>query len=429
MRRSELADVPTPTTESGCPHLRGYQPMSPEELRDPHPTYIMARENTPVFYSDVSHTPGVGIWSLTKQEDVLAALGDPETFSSAGQRSAALPPENVRDRMPNYPWAGTVLTLDGEDHQAARRILQAPFLPQNVKKRAEALREIVDRLISKIEPNGVADFPKELAFPYALAAIGEVLGIPEEMFDSLKGWVDSALSLMGNGLTDPDDVSAAIESVAEFHEFIVSTVEDRRNSPREDFISVITNTPHPDGSFDTAEQSTRSVFTLIAAGFETTANTMNLGIWQLLSHREQWDMLVADRSLVPGAVEEMLRYRSVVKRLFRTTTRDVEIRGVIIPKGSLVALLLQSTNRDADKYDDPDTFNILRTRNIHLAFGKGSHFCVGSNLARLEIRVMLEALLDRLPSLRISEKFDPVWKPDFRFDALTHLPLEWDSSS
>jgi len=411
---------------TGCPYLADYQPMSPQELNDPNPTYAWARENAPVFYSDVSHTPGKGIWSIARNEDVLAALRDTETFSNAGQRSPATPPESVRHRMPEYPWSTTVLTQDGAEHKESRRILQAPFTPRSVKALEGAVSAIMGRLARQTTHGHSMDFVSDIAFPLSLGTISETLGLPEDRFEDFKRWVSAAFAVIGNALTEESAIEQAIETVTEFYEFMVELVHDRIANPREDYLSAMVRSTADEDGDERTITLVRSVFTLIVAGFETTAQAMSLGLWQLLSHPEQWQMLLRDRSLVPGAVEEMLRHRSMIQRLFRTTTRDVEVTGVVIPKGSLVTLLIASSNRDNLAYPDADTFDIHRRHNTHLAFGKGAHFCVGAPLAKLEAKLMLQAMLDTYPTLRLADDFRPEFFPDIRMAILRRLPLTWD---
>jgi cytochrome P450 len=429
MHTTEAASDGDDRTEAKCPHLVDYQPLSPDELQDPYPMFRWARNSAPVFYSDVSHTPGVGMWSIARHDDILAALRDTETFSSAGQRSPARPPEHIRHRMPDYPWATTVLTQDGQEHKRSRRILQAPFTPQSVRAREGAVLAIMDRLVSQVGDSGSMDFVSQIAFPLSLGTISEAIGFPEDRFEDLTRWVSVAFSVIGNALTDEKERSEANETVADFYEFIVELVEDRLSHPRDDYLSAMVQTAAPDGSPEPTATLVRSVFTLIVAGFETTAQAMSLGLWQLLSNREQWQLLLTDHSLIPGAVEEMLRYRSMVQRLFRTVTRDVDVAGVTIPAGSLVALLVSSSHRDNDAYANADGFDIRRRSNTHLAFGRGAHFCVGAPLARLEIKVMLESMLKAFPSLRLGDGFCPELLPDIRMAILRHLSLCWDVTS
>jgi cytochrome P450 len=429
MQRTETASDSSKADEVTCPYLADYQPLSPGELQDPYPTFRWARNNAPVFYADVSHTPGLGMWSIARHNDILAALRDTETFSSAGQRSPATPPDHIRHRMPDYPWATTVLTQDGQEHKRSRRILQAPFTPQSVRAREGVVRAIMDRLVSQVGESGRMDFLSQIAFPLSLGTISEAIGFPEDRFDDLTRWVSVAFSVIGNALTDEKDVSDAIETVADFYEFMTELVADRLSNPRDDYLSVMVQTTAPDGSPEPISTLVRSVFTLIVAGFETTAQAMSLGLWQLLSNREQWQLLLADHSLIPGAVEEMLRYRSMVQRLFRTTTRDVDVAGVTIPQGSLVALLVSSSHRDNDSYANAEDFDIRRRSNTHLAFGRGAHFCVGAPLARLEINVMLESMLKAFPSLRLADGPSPELLPDIRMAILRQLSLCWDVNS
>jgi cytochrome P450 len=404
--------------EVRCPHLAGYDPLADNEIRDPYPSFVRARTEAPVFYDEKYK-----LWSVVRSADVIAALIDVETFSSASALTVEPPPIGARDRMPEYPWDGGVLVLDEPAHKPARAILRSPFTPRRAEAHAPAIRQRAHTLLDPLEQGGRIEFIREVAYPLALAVVGEILGIPEERFDVLDRGVDAAHQLSANAVSDEDEKLRVALVLADLVQYMEELVEDRRAHPTDDYASVMVHTPRPDGQLEETSRLVKHVWAIIAAGFETTANQLTLGIRSLLEHRDQWDRLLNDRSLVPGTVEEMLRYRTLVKRFFRTTTRDVTIQGVTIPKGANVALVSAAANRDPDAYEtDPETFDISR-RGQHLAFGKGIHLCVGAQLARTEMRVVLEELLDRFPGLALAEAEEPSGPAQLRFDTLASLHL------
>ncbi|MFD6061326.1 cytochrome P450 [Rhodococcus wratislaviensis] len=403
---------------AGCPHFAGYDPLSVEELRDPHPSFKVARDEFPVYYSE-----RYGLWEVSRQADILAVLGDHENFSAAAALPMIDPPVEVRDRMPEYPWTGCVLVLDEPEHKAPRALIQSPFTPRRVKAQGEGIRSMADALLDPLARDGRIEFIGEVAYPLAFGTVNDVLGLPSERFDLLERGVHATLALLAGGLTDEEEVVAAARTCADLYEFVYEFIEERRARPTDDYTSVIVNTRMADGSLESTPQALKHVWTLIIAGFETTANAMSNGLRSLLTHRDQWNMLVEDRSLIDGAVEEMLRHRTLLKRLFRLATRDVVVGGVTIPKGARVALLVASANRDERVVANPEAFDITR-KQAHLAFGKGQHFCVGAPLARLELKVALEAILDRFPDIVVAEDQELTWRPNPMFDEMNTLYLQ-----
>ena len=403
---------------TGCPHLAGYDPLSPNELRDPYPSFQRARDEVPVYYSEA-----YGLWEVSRQEDVLSVLGDLENFSAAAALPVITPPTEVIGRMPEYPWTGCVLVLDDPEHRASRAIIQSPFTPRRVKTQTEAIRRKADSLLDRLEREGKVEFISEVAYPLSFGALSDVLGIPSDRFDLLENGVEATFSLLGGGLTGEAEVLEAAQTCADLYEYVYALIEERRARPTDDFTSVIVNARRDDGSLDPTHEALKHIWTLIIAGFETSANALSNGLRSLLTAREQWDLLREDHGLVDNAVEEMLRHRTLLKRIFRLATRDVVVGGVTIPKGSRVALLVASANHDDRAFENPDAFDITR-KQPHLGFGKGPHFCVGAPLARLEIKVVLEAILDRFPTIAITEGQEITWHPNPMLDEMNSLYLE-----
>jgi cytochrome P450 len=405
-------------TPPACPHLAGYDPLSPDELADPYPSFRRARDQAPVSYSET-----LDMWSIARQADVLQALRDTETFSSASALPRMEPPAELRDRMPAYPWGKTVLTMDGPEHRTARSVLQAPFTPRSLRQLESQIRTRSRVLLAPLEDTGQIELVRQFAYPLSLSVIGEILGIPEEKYELLERAIDGTFSLLGGGITEPDEILAVSRPIADLREYMYQLVADRRASPRDDYTSVMVQTTLPDGSLETIPNLVTHVWVLIGAGFETTANMLSLGIWSLLRNEDQWQLLKERPELVDNAVEEMLRYRTLIKRFYRTTTREIEVAGVTVPKGARVALLAASANRDPAGYDDdPDRFDISHRRQ-HLAFGKWKHFCVGAPLARLEMKLALETMLEMCPGARLADGQELSWRRDLRADALTSLHL------
>ncbi|WP_280421842.1 cytochrome P450 [Nocardia carnea] len=401
----------------GCPHFAGYDPLSASELRDPHTSFRKARNEFPVYYSE-----RFDLYEVSRQSDILEVLADFENFSAVAALPMITPPAAIQHRLPEYPWTGCVLVQDDPEHRATRALVQSPFTPRRVKAQAEGIRAKVGALLDPLEKEGRIEFISRVANPMAFQTVNDVLGLPAERFDLLERGVDATIALLSGGLTTDAEVLSAAQTCADLYEFVYEFVEERRAHPTDDFTSTIVNTRREDGTLEPTDQALKHVWTLIIAGFETTANALSNGLRSLLTHRDQWNLLLNDRSLLDGAVEEMLRHRALLKRLFRLATNDVVVGGVTIPKGARVALLVASANRDESVVENPDTFDITR-KQPHLSFGKGQHFCVGAPLARLEIKIAVETLLDRFPDLAIAEDHEISWLPNPMFDEMTALHL------
>jgi cytochrome P450 len=406
--------------EQACPVFAGYNPLSPEELADPYPSLKRARAEQPVFFS-----PEFNLWSVTRARDILTVLRDEESFSAAGALPVPAPPEEIRDRLPEFPWKNSTVATDPPGHRRARGLIQAPFTPRGLASREPFIRERSNRLLDPLERQGRIEFVSEYSFPLSLAVIGNIIGVPESHWELLKRTAYAVFRAQNAGLTG--DKAALLDAsgpILECVGYVDRMIADRRETPQDDYTSVMVRREYEDGALPSTEEVRTKLFDLIVAGFETSAQMMAHGVKAVLDHRDQWEMLLADRSLVPNAVEEMLRYRTLLKRTFRSTKRDVEIGGVTIPEGSLVAMLLPSANHDEALYEAPESFDIGRPRPEHLAFGKWTHFCVGAPLARLEITITVETLLERFPEVQVAPGGHQLGPPDLRVDTIGRLELE-----
>jgi cytochrome P450 len=320
--------------------------------------------------------------------------------------------------------APTLLNLDPPRHTRLKRLLANAFLPARIEARRGLVQRIVDELLDAIEPRGRMEMVHDFAMPLPIRVIAEMLGfgIKEEGF--LEHYTHVAVAMGGPGGKTPELRAEADQLTQKFRTMIGKVVEDRRASPRDDLISEFVAAEEQSETLS-YEELIGNCIKFHIAGHETTGNLICNGIATLLDHRGQWDALCADPGLVPDAVEEILRYcgsaRIVQPRMAR---EDQEIGGVIIPAGEQVICLPAIANRDPASFEDPDRFDISRKPNRHMAFGYGPHSCIGLSLARLETRIALDALVRRLPGLRLDT--DRVeWRRTFQTRGIVALPLRW----
>ena len=400
-----------------CPVLHGYDPLDPDEVVDPFPSYARARREVPVFYLEKHR-----FWSVTRREDVLAVLRDTKRFTNRDKLAMPLPPEAIRDRMPQYPFATGLVFLDDPEHRPARQMVQAPFTRKRVRDIEPITRGLADELLRAHDADRRIEFIQGYALPLALAVIGTIIGVPDGDFPLLKRAVDGAFQIV-SGTRSEEEIIALAEDQLAYWEYLLALVDDRRARPRDDFTSVLAGYVNPDRSRPTSADIAAHVNSIVGAGFETSAQMMAFGVASILSNRDQWEMLKSNRSLLPGAVEECVRYRTVSKRNFRVAATDVEIGGVPIPAESLVGLLTASANRDESAFPEPDRFDI--TRHVdNLTFGRGKHFCLGAPLSKVEMRITLEVLLDLAPDARLAEDQVIEYKPGFQIDAMRAMHVD-----
>ena len=374
--------------------------MSVDFHADPFEKMAWMRANAPLYWDDVT-----GLWAVTKHADISAIERDPALFCSVkGSR-----PESAVPSMIN---------MDPPEHTHRRKIISAGFTPKRVAAHEDYLRSVVTELLDAVIDDGACDFVQDVAKSIPLRMIATLMGLPEADEDKLLHWSD----LFATGGEDiRDDVVAA---VFEWIEYIVGHMGTRTDPEAEDLISLLLH--EQDEPLDT-EAMIYETMLILVGGDETTRHVMSGGLEALLLHPEQWAALVEDRSLLNGAIEEMLRWVTPVRNMNRTATRAVTFGGRQVLEGDRLLLLYLSGNRDEDVFDDPDTFDIRRSPNPHMAFGANSrHFCLGAQLARLELRVLFEELLDRLPGIRLAEP--GVKQPERRGNFVLgpdHLPVVW----
>lgn len=366
----------------------------------PHELFARLRKESPIFWTDSPidwpASVGQGQWNIMRAADIRKVSRRWETFSSA--RGGVM--------MDNRDAGGldiireTLLGKDGEEHACQRGILEDAFSPARVAKLEDTVRSIVDHHLENFIASGPGDIVEGFTKKVPLNVICSLLGIPEQDRDQVFAWAQSVLA---DG--DPEMLrlyGRPEDGRRKAYEYVEDLLAERSKCPADDLATFFT-TATVGGAPVRHEHRVGLFRQLFEAGADTTMNTMTTAIQAFTDHPEQWQILLDNRSLIPNAVEEMLRWAGVVAYFRRTATCDVELGGQRIHEGDSVIMWYASANRDEDAFDHANTFDVTRESCAHFAFGGGGkHFCVGASLARLELRIMLEALLDRLPSLKVS---------------------------
>jgi hypothetical protein len=372
-----------------------YDPF--EDHADPYPVYAALREHHPVHHAAIRD-----VWILSRFDDVQAAARDWGTFSSA----AGVDLDDTGEL-----WApGGFVDFDPPDHRRMRAVLHHQFSPRHIRERLEpGVRARARSLIDDLVASGGGDLARDLARPLPAWVVCDWLGFPEADHPALDRWFGDMLVRVPGSTTIPEQAWSGWRAMRAYLEDVV---EDRLQHPRDDLLSAMV-AGERDGVLSRDEVLGMCIF-IFFAGINTTIGLIAYGLLLLERHPEQRELLRADLSLVPRAVEEILRVEPPIQWLARLTTRDVEMHGQVIPADSRVMLLYAAANRDPRRFDDPDRFDIMREPRRHLAFGESIHHCIGAPLARLEARVVLEELLPRIPSWRLTGPVERVFTPGER---------------
>ncbi|GAA2251237.1 cytochrome P450 [Kitasatospora cystarginea] len=386
---------------------------TPAARRDPYPFYARMRRERPVYRSPQ------GIWYLTRYADVETALGDLRLSNDRDRMTRALGAldGNLKGLSRLTDRLGRVMTnTDPPDHARLRKLVNKAFTARRVEALRDGIQTIVDGLIDRAVAQGpTMDLIEAVASPLPLAVVCELFGIPPEDRPKVKGW----FRRLGN-LTE--DIEQSVLAVDQHEEYLTELIRRRRADPGEDLISALV-TAQARGDRLTDAELLSTCFVLITAGDETTTHLIGNGTLALLRHPEQLARLREDPRLIRSAVEELSRYDTPTQAIVRVVAEDVPIGGETLREGELVYLFLAATNRDPERFEDPDRLDLARPGNRHLSFGNGPHFCLGGPLAKLEAEVAIGTLVRRLPQLRLAEEAALEWKPNPLQRRLSALPL------
>ena len=419
----------TQSQKQGCPfHQQGlqvdnldeqFQPFVNPQLEDPYSFYNLAREQKPVFYS-----PLLGGYVVTRYDDIVAILKDPAKFSSRDnlQPIGEYTRETIEVLRQGFPFVSDLVNSDGDRHQFLRAPLLKIFAPAQLKKMSDPIAAIANRLIDSFINDGKTDIITQFAYPLPLEVIFTLYGIPLERMTDFKKWSYDITRLVSSALNSEEQLKCA-RSFVDMQYAVASLIEEKRKLPQNDLISDIQH------SELTINDMITLLSGLIIAGHKTTSHLIGNALKVLLEKPGYWKAVCENPAVIPGVLEESLRYDAPVPGMIRSTNEEVNISGVKLPKNSKLFLMYASGNRDESQYEDAQKFDIKRFQNKssdHLAFGHGIHRCIGSNLALLEARIAFELLSSRLPNLRISPNQQLNYIPTLMTRGFTNLIVEWD---
>jgi cytochrome P450 len=371
----------------------------PDFVADPFPFYKALRGQGPV--RRVVAGRGLEAWLITRYSDGLAALSDARFSSDLRDADDT----RLMDQLPTNEresFLRSMIRVGPPDHTRLRRLVSKAFTARRVAELRPRVQEITDGLLDAVVPSGRADLVADFALPLPVTVISELLGVPAEDRAGFQKWTDVMLG-QNPGYFDKAAVDDAWRKMWAYLEDLLAA---KRSSPADDLLSALITARDGEGSLD-EDELIAMAFLLLVAGYITTVNLIGGGVTALLAHPEQLKLLRDDPSLLPGAVEEFLRYDGPVNPgVVRFPTEDVEIGGVLIPRGATVLIATAIADRDPSVFADPDRLDVTRRENAHLAFGHGVHYCLGAPLARLEGEIAIGTVLRRLPNLALAVPYE-----------------------
>jgi cytochrome P450 family 142 subfamily A polypeptide 1 len=382
------------------------------DRRTSREAYRWMRANQPVFRDRN------GLVGATTYQAVIDAERNPELFSNTG---------GIRPDTPGMPY---MIDMDDPAHLLRRKLVNAGFTRKRVTEKEPSIGRLCDALIDAVCERGECDFVRDIAAPLPMALIGDMLGVLPEDRGMLLKWSDDLVTGLSSHI-DPAgmEAQAVMNAFAAYTQFTMDIIAKRRAEPTDDLFSILVNA-EVEGQRMSDDEIVMETLLILIGGDETTRHTLSGGTEQLVRHRDQWDALVGDRSLLPGAIEEMLRWTSPVKNMCRILTADTEFHGTELRQGEKIMLLFEAANFDESMFENADQFDIRRDPNNHVAFGFGTHFCLGNQLARLELRLMTDRVLDRLPDLRLAADGDVLpLRPANFVSGLESMPMVFTPSA
>jgi cytochrome P450 family 142 subfamily A polypeptide 1 len=379
------------------------------DRRSSRAAYRWMRANQPVFRDRN------GLAAATTYAAVIEAERNPEVFSNAG---------GIRPDSPALPM---MIDMDDPAHLLRRKLVNAGFTRKRLKDQDATIGALCDWLIDAVCERGECDFVRDIAAPLPMAVIGDMLGVlPDEREIFLK-WSDDMMVGLSSTVSDAD-MQATLDAFTSYNDYTRNKIEQRRAEPTDDLISVLVYS-EVDGERLTDDEILQETLLILVGGDETTRHTISGGTEQLIRSRDQWEVLRNDPGLLPGAIEEMLRWTSPLKNMCRTLTADIEFHGTQLYQGEKMMLMFESANFDEAAFEEPDSFNIRRNPNSHLTFGFGTHFCLGNQLARLELVNMTTRVMQRLPDLQLASEDELPLRPANFVSGLEKMPVAFTPSA
>jgi hypothetical protein len=395
--------------------------MSHSYLADPYPVLTAVREEAAVFYA-----PSIDMWVVTRYDDIEAVLKDPETFSAAVGQRPVFPLTDEASAIIKCGFHSTPVMSDCDPprHTRIRKHNLTGMSARRVRVLEPKVWAKATELVDAIKP-GRVDLVSTLTYPLPAYMIFTFIGFPDEDMDMLKGWCGNRIAFSW-GRPDPEEQRRIADNMVRYWRYCEDFVAKRMAEPADDFTSALIRIHDEDPDAISVHEIINVAYGLSFAGHETTTNFTGNAIRRLLAHPGQWQAICADRSLIPQAVEEVLRYDSSIVAWRRITTRPVRIGDTEIPGEAKILVLLGAANRDPGHFTDPERFDIHREDvTNHIAFGKGIHYCIGAALARMEGRIALDLLAQRAPGLRLIEDQEFTFPVNVSFRGPLRLLAEW----
>lgn len=391
-------------------------------LESPYPIYSLLRTVRPQMEMKIPGYDGPGVWLMTRHEDVNAVLRDPR-FSAERFRAPII--RDNQNRLPAFIQAAagglrSMLVMDPPDHTRVRKLSNKAFTPRRINALRTRTEEIVESLLDEVADADRFDLIHELAEPLPAIVIAELLGVPAEDHRQFRQWSSALINAIG-ARSQAERVAASAESGQKIFAYLAEIIAARRAEPRDDLISALIAAQEERDAL-TDEELLATCNLILLAGHETTTNLIGNGMLALLREPAELARLRSDSALLPSAIEELLRFDGPVQATVRVALEDVEMGGKRVPEGAFVIVSLGAANRDPAVFEDPDRLDLSRSPNPHLAFGFGTHFCMGAPLARLEAEVAFEALLRRFPKLDLVND-TPDYRPNPILRGLSKLEL------
>ncbi len=388
----------------------GIDLLSPDFIANPYPYYDLLRQSAPILYD-----PDWKLWFVSTYTDISTLLRD---------RRFGRDMEDAPKPDPRTPFGklhqNSLMEKEPPDHTRLRGLVNKAFTPGRVEALRTHIAEIAHRLLDRLYPRHEMDLLTDFAEPLPVMVIAELLGVPQDGRAFLRPW-SQAIVAMYELAPSREDAHKANQAVSEFSTYLQTLITERRIAPREDLISALIEAEE-EGNRLSEDELIATCILMLNAGHEATVNAIANGMLALFRHPEQYDLLKRSPELLKSAVEEVLRYDTPLQLFRRWVREDVVYQGFQFPKGSQLALLYAAGNRDAARFPDPHRFDITRQDNLHLGFGAGIHYCVGAPLARLEMQVAFQALIERLPKLRLAAE-TVEYRANFVIRGLKALPV------